>query len=79
MSSFAWVPHGQQTETAYKGANIIAHLYEVTALIAKSFCRVISSGYLTKIRIRLFVVSHPLGLIHRIRIFGIACPSDFFD
>ena len=24
------------------------------------------------------MVSHPLDLIHRIRIFGIACPSDFF-
>ena len=38
---------------------------------------VLSSRYLTKIRIQLFVVSHPFYLIHRIRIFGIACPSDF--
>ena len=30
------------------------------------------------IRIQLLVFSHPLDLIHRIRIFGIACPSDFF-
>ena len=29
-------------------------------------------------RIQLFVVSHPLDLIHRIRDFGIACPSNFF-
>ena len=34
--------------------------------------------YLTKIRTQLFVVSHPLDLIYRIRIFGIACVSDFF-
>ena len=33
---------------------------------------------MTEIRIQLFVVSRPLDLIHRIRIFGIACPSDFF-
>ena len=33
---------------------------------------------MTKIRIQLFVVSHPLDLIHRIRFFGIVCPSDFF-
>ena len=33
---------------------------------------------MTKIRIQLFVVSHPFDLIHRIRIFGIACPSNFF-
>ena len=39
---------------------------------------VFSSKYLTKIRIQLFIISHPLDLIHRIRIFGIACPSNFF-
>ena len=26
----------------------------------------------------MFVVSHPFDLIHRIRIMGIACPSNFF-
>ena len=33
---------------------------------------------MTKICDRLFVVSHPLDLIHRIRIFDIACPNGFF-
>ena len=33
---------------------------------------------MTKIRIQLFVVSHPFDLIYRFRIFGVACPSDFF-
>ena len=56
----------------------MAHLYEVTALIAKPSCRGIKNRYLTKIRIQLFVVSHPLNLIHRICIFGIACPAIFF-
>ena len=27
---------------------------------------------------QLFVASHPLDQIHRIRIFGITCPRDFF-
>ena len=33
---------------------------------------------MTKICIQLLAVSHPFGLIHCIRIFGMACPSDFF-
>ena len=39
---------------------------------------ILNSRYLTQICVQQFVVNHPLDSIHRIRIFGIACPSDFF-